>query len=125
MPYTKTNWVAGDTVTSEKLNKIENQLETLNNNSGALIIHWSRDDNGRYGLVLDKTYSEISTAMRAGQPAIIATSYISSIFGEGDFTDGALPILGIYCQGGSYQVQTAVYWFYADNVNDYPFANMD
>lgn len=29
MPYTKTNWVAGDTVTSTKLNKIENQLETL------------------------------------------------------------------------------------------------
>ena len=29
MPYTKTNWVAGDTVTSVKLNKIESQLETL------------------------------------------------------------------------------------------------
>ena len=29
MPYTKTDWVAGDTVTSTKLNKIENQLETL------------------------------------------------------------------------------------------------
>ena len=29
MPYTKTSWVAGDTVTSVKLNKIENQLETL------------------------------------------------------------------------------------------------
>lgn len=29
--YVKTNWKKGDTVSSERMNKIENELETLNN----------------------------------------------------------------------------------------------
>lgn len=31
MPYVKTTWVAGDTITADKLNKIEDELERLSN----------------------------------------------------------------------------------------------
>lgn len=79
MPYTKTNWVAGDTVTSEKLNKIENQLESLSestsggNSSNALSpydmlinIIITRDTSTTpiaYSATVDKTNSELQEAL--------------------------------------------------------------
>lgn len=34
MSYEPTNWTCGDIVTAEKLNKIENELETLSSGGG-------------------------------------------------------------------------------------------
>lgn len=82
MAYTKTTWAAGDTVTSQKLNKIENQLETLSNGGGAgcFVVNITPDTsggsapikggsdtkNGNTVYVTDKTYNEIVTAFQGG-----------------------------------------------------------
>ena len=82
MAYTKTTWAAGDTVTSQKLNKIENQLETLSNGGGAgcFVVNITPDTSGGSApikggsdtksgntiYVADKTYNEIVTAFQNG-----------------------------------------------------------
>ena len=53
MTYNPTNWKAGDTVTSAKLNKMEQGIA----NSGMMILHIDEDG------VLDKTWQEIYNAM--------------------------------------------------------------
>ena len=69
MAYTKTIWASGDTVTSTKLNKIENQLETLSNGGSSLVVTltWS---NNYTVLTANKTYNEIAAALQNGQGAI-------------------------------------------------------
>lgn len=52
MSYEPTNWKAGDTVTSAKLNKLEQGVA----NNGVLVIH--QDENG----ILDRTWQEIHDA---------------------------------------------------------------
>ncbi len=60
MAYIKTNWQAGDTITANKLNNIENGIESLSTGGGGtLIIHEN------YG-TLDKTWQEIYNAMKTG-----------------------------------------------------------
>ena len=54
MSYTPTQWKAGDTVTSAKLNKIEQGIAM---NSEILIVH--EIDNGDNPPTLDKTWQEI------------------------------------------------------------------
>lgn len=55
MSYITTTWVAGDTVTAEKLNKIETGI---NNIPGGNRIFWVNKTNTG----LDKTYNQIATA---------------------------------------------------------------
>lgn len=57
MSYTPTEWKAGDTVTSTKLNKIEQGIASASGNetSDILIVH---SNNG----ILDKTWTEIRDA---------------------------------------------------------------
>ena len=63
MAYTKTVWASGDTVTSAKLNKIENELESLSNGGamgGSLLVTISEDESGGDRdviYVIDKTYN--------------------------------------------------------------------
>ena len=60
MSYTPTTWKAGDTVTSEKLNKIEQGI--VSNSPNILIVHLN-DTDGVYTKILDKTWQEIYDAM--------------------------------------------------------------
>lgn len=61
MAYTPTTWVAGDTVTATKLNKLE---QGVANAGGVLPIS---DNDG----TLNKTWSEIGDAIASGQIACI------------------------------------------------------
>lgn len=69
MAYTKTIWASGDTVTSTKLNKIENQLETLSNGGSSLVVTLTGSNNYAV-LTANKTYNEIVAALQNGQGAI-------------------------------------------------------
>ena len=64
MTYEKTNWQVGDTITAEKLNKIEDQVaaneEAISSAGGAtLVVTYSEE--GTTG-TLDKTWNEIKDA---------------------------------------------------------------
>lgn len=58
MAYEPTVWKTGDVVTSEKLNKIENEL--ANGGGGTYFVLMTEDDN-----TVDKTAGEIWDAMRS------------------------------------------------------------
>lgn len=94
MSYEPTNWKSGDTVTSAKLNKIEQGIANAGGGGGgALIVTHSQDGT------LGKTAGEIFDAFRAGQTVIsryetefdysINTSYNSLlIYAEYEKSDG-------------------------------------
>lgn len=70
MSYEKTNWQVGDTITAEKLNKIENKLEALDDS--VFIVNIDAEDNsGTITATADKTRQEMSAAVEAGKPIII------------------------------------------------------
>ena len=65
MSYTKTMWQDGDIITAEKLNKAENQIETLSNNPDIMLVHMTLS-SGISGTVvesIDKTKAEIINAI--------------------------------------------------------------
>ena len=61
MSYEPTNWKAGDTVTSAKLNKLEQGIAAASGGGGVLVVHFDTNT-----LALDKTYSEIKAAAETG-----------------------------------------------------------
>lgn len=64
MAYTKTNWVTGDVVTSEKLNKIEQGIV----DAGPMIVHATKiSDSSTVTITLDKTFIELKTAFESGR----------------------------------------------------------
>ena len=79
MTYEKTNWITGDIITAEKLNKIENGIEDASGGSGSspLIVNLNLDkDHMIYSL--DRTWRDIHTALSEGRPAfVLETSAIS------------------------------------------------
>ena len=70
MSYEKTNWQVGDTITAEKLNKIENKLEALDDSVFIVNID-AEDSGGTITATADKTRQEMSAAADAGKPIII------------------------------------------------------
>lgn len=73
MSYTPTTWSCGDTITAEKLNKLENGLaECCGGGSGLICtatVSVNADNYECY--VLDKTWQEIHDAMAQGRNVII------------------------------------------------------
>ena len=61
MSYTKQTWATGDTITAAKLNHMEDGIA----GGGALMANLVGD-------ALDKTWSEIDTAIRNGIPCLYA-----------------------------------------------------
>lgn len=72
MSYTPTNWVTGDVVTAEKLNKIEQGIAGSSTGGGAFVVTFTAEyDNGSYTNVeTDHTYAETKAAIEAGQTVI-------------------------------------------------------
>jgi len=68
MTYNPTTWKAGDTVTSAKLNKME---QGIANSGGMMVVHMSNEN------ILDKTWQEIYDAM---PNVIIYASYENTKF---------------------------------------------
>ena len=99
MAYTPTEWKTGDTITAEKLNKLENGILKSN----GLIVHSSRYIEDEYTIQeLDKTAQEIMDAVLNGQIVyIIKTNSFSP-----DYTQ-ILPLISIdYKDNESYSFVT-------------------
>lgn len=62
MSYTPTNWQTGDTVTAEKLNKMEQGIENANDVFVITLTPTNQDFSG----TIDKTYEEIVAAVNSG-----------------------------------------------------------
>ena len=114
MSYEPTTWKAGDTVTSAKLNKME---QGIANSGGSLIITASAlSDN----LTLDKTWQEIYDAAEAHQD-------IKLIFTETNNIIYA-PLLSIFIENEIYYItflknsenSISTYLFAALSANNYP-----
>ena len=95
MSYEKTNWQVGDTITAEKLNKIEDQVaaneEAISSAGGddsVFIVNIDAEDSGGTitAATADKTRQEMSAAVEAEKPIIIrltrnySTSQPSTIY---------------------------------------------
>lgn len=114
MAYTPTVWQNGDVITAEKLNNIENGIE---NSNSTLIV----TEDSEYAL--DKTYTEIKTAINNGTPVYVKTSFTEN-------TAALYPITTVAEDGGSYGVggitidittfEPTVIMFITDSENGYP-----
>ena len=108
MSYTPTEWKAGDTVTSEKLNKLEQGVAS----NGALILQANREG---FVETLDYTWKEIYDAALAGR------SIFLKHYNDGDEIYSALS--DFYSRANS---QSRVVRFYdygmfeAASENEYP-----
>ena len=73
MSYTPTQWATGDTVTAERLNKMEGGIETAVDPFVVTLTPTAQDFSG----VMDKTVAEINEAYTAGQK-IVFRLYLSA-----------------------------------------------
>lgn len=72
MTYTPTEWKNGDTITAEKLNKLEDGVNSANSNSNTLLVTFTGSD---YDWIGDKTYGEILNAFESGKAVICKKEY--------------------------------------------------
>ena len=66
MPYTPTSWKTGDTITAEKLNKMESGIENANEPFVVTLTPTALDYSGE----MDKTVAEIYAADMAGRKIV-------------------------------------------------------
>lgn len=107
MSYTPTNWQTGDTVTAEKLNKMEGGIEAANDVFVITLTPTAEDFSGTH----DKTLAEISAAILSnkkivfnmdaseiGAPSLLfyANAAENSIAHENIFSVKGLFVLPIY-----------------------------
>lgn len=70
MAYTPTVWQKGDTISTARLNKLE---QGIAEGAGAFIINLSYDSI-QDSITMDKTYGEIKTAILAGKSIVVIES---------------------------------------------------
>jgi len=63
MSYTPTQWATGDTVTAERLNKMESGIELANDQFVVTFTPTAQDFSG----TIDKTWGEVDEAYKAGK----------------------------------------------------------
>ncbi len=99
MAYTPTTWNRGDTVTSTKLNKLEQGVANAGN---GLII---TDTNG----TLDKTFAEIYDALADGVPCFVKFKDISpsSLDEEYVYSIVVAPVLKLHKYDSMYRIYIA------------------
>lgn len=92
MSYTPTNWQTGDTVTAEKLNKIENGLFETSDTTEILIarsepfVITCTPTAQDYSGVMDVTFEEIKAAAEAGKKIIFKIQIGNGNFYTADAT---------------------------------------
>ena len=115
MSYTPTTWKSGDTVTSAKLNKIE---QGIANNILFVNVNWEETEDNQDIGTLDKTWEEI----RDAEIAILRDFQIS----EDDWPDVTFwsfvtaATYGESLAGGYYYIQAGEYEFKCSSPNGYP-----
>ena len=80
MSYTPTNWATGDTVTAEKLNKMEQGIE----NAADPFIVMLTPTAQNYSGVMDKTAGELETAYNANRKIVFRMLTGATTFLEGN-----------------------------------------
>ena len=104
MAYTKTTWAAGDTVTSTKLNKIEQGIYDASNSGGVFYINGTLDDSYHaVQSISNVTGQQILDAVNAGK--------IVAIKGSGNDYISVLYFFG-------YEIEDNNHYFYFSNTND-------
>lgn len=106
MAYTPTTWVTGDTVTATKMNKLE---QGVANAGGATFFNITEEDG-----VLNKTWTEILTAVSSGQ--------IARIFASGEDFASCLYVYSVNTDEEFWYVYVAGSngWYQAASANGYP-----
>ena len=121
MSYTPTNWTTGDTITASAMNKIENGIA----NAGSALIATASNLNMTssplgYGSTLDKTFTEIYTALSSGVPV-----YVKAVIGTSVTDYSTVAFLGQVISAFKYNADYRVYvnaYAYAD-LQDYNWPN--
>lgn len=85
MSYTPTQWVTGDTVTAEKLNKMEAGIEAAVNPFIVNLTPTAQDFSG----TMDKTGAEITAAYEAGKNIIFRLWESSTLFYDLQVTEAS------------------------------------
>lgn len=105
MSYTPTNWQTGDTITAEKLNKMESGIENANE---PFIITFTPTWHD-YSGTMDKTVGEINAAYEAGKKI-----RFHLITGEDEFYD--IDVTRIYTDANGYRYFHAELIFIDNNL---------
>ena len=108
MAYDPTVWKSGDTITSAKLNKLENGLAEASGGGtggGVLVVN---DNNG----TLDKTWKEINDAYTLGTAVLISRFNGTAVF--------AVQASGL--KDGSYAIQIVGVAYVTNTEDGYPVA---
>ena len=96
MSYDPTNWKAGDVISSQKLNKLEQGVADAGGGGGNLVVTITKtEEGGEVTYTADKTAGEIKAAMESGQGVAIpytmvnesGSEYVISKVGEGGSYD--------------------------------------
>lgn len=82
MSYTPTNWQNGDTITAEKLNKMEGGIESANAPFVVTLTPTALDYSGE----MDKTVAEIHAAYLAGRKIVYKVAASETRFTYADVT---------------------------------------
>lgn len=102
MAYEPTEWKKGDTITAEKLNKIEGALA---GSGGGLVVHINGAPDGDTPSTLDKTYEEIHNAVMSG-------TSVTALLDNGNGSVDVFKV-GRLIVGGSFRVW--LYTLYSNN----------
>lgn len=82
MSYTPTNWATGDTITAEKLNKMESGIENANAPFVVTLTPTALDYSGE----MDKTVAEINAAYVSGRKIVYKVTTNETQFIYADVT---------------------------------------
>lgn len=114
MAYVKTVWATGDVITAEKLNNMENGIESASN---VLTTEIVLSDNAP--VRFDMTYNEIKSAMQAKKPIFVIHSANPGVYGvisEAFFSED----LNKYCTSWFDFTASNLATYGADSSDGYP-----
>lgn len=96
MSYEPTTWQAGDTITSSKLNKMEQGIAA---GGQITVVHFTQDGNL---LITDKTWQEIYNALEYGPVYTIVTGELANMFTQQSNSILLGQLRTVYQSGNSY-----------------------
>lgn len=76
MAYVPTTWATGDIITAEKLNNIENGIESANNSLFIITVTNLNREQGTF--TIDKTWNELKAAYENGKHVIMRYSPVTT-----------------------------------------------
>lgn len=119
MAYTPNEWACGETITAEKLNHMEDGIESANSGgTEPLILQVVQDGDD---VRLDKTFGEIKSAFNGGKPIYMIASQGGASPAHTDYVP--LYSFSIFADGGgdiAFLIQSSERTFTTNADEDYP-----